>query len=161
MLTWRETYYTLLQNVRNEPQLDLREALRYVCRETSDNQRGGQSLEFSFATKLVHMVSPSSPIYDANVRAFYLFPDVKGSGYTEPRMADYLKVYDALVREYNRILTHGLLSHSIDRFKEELNPERFTDIKIIDSLIWAFVTWARQGLARQGPAFGNGELQYE
>jgi len=153
---WREAYFVLLQNIRNQTQLDPREILRYVCHETLDNHKGGQALEFSFATKLVHMVDPKSPIYDANVRVFYLLPELPGDDDMEARIHRCLGVYDALAKEYERILTNGLLCHSIARFKEELNPERFTDIKIIDSLIWAFVTWAKQG-----PAFGKGELQYE
>jgi hypothetical protein len=105
------------------------------------------------------MVNPRSPICDANVRAFYFLPDTNGGGAIETRIRGCLEVYDALVKEYDRILENRLLDESIACFREELNPETFTDIKVIDSLIWAFVTWARQ--ARQGPAFVKGELQYE
>jgi hypothetical protein len=154
--TWRERYFTLLQNIGNQARLDARETLRYVCQETLGGLRGGQSLEFSFATKLVHMVDPRSPICDGNVRAFYFLPDANGGGDIETRIDCRLRVYDALVNEYHRILENHLLDESIVRFRKELNPETFTDIKIIDSLIWAFVTWAGRG-----PAFVNGELQYE
>jgi hypothetical protein len=152
---WRRNCFTLLQDIRNQGERELRQLLRHVCHETLGNRRGRQSLEFSFATKLVHMVDPRSPIYDANVRAFYFLPDANG-GDIEARTDGCLKVYDALVREYDRILENRLLDESIARFRGELNPETFTDIKVIDSLIWAFVTWAKRG-----PAFVKGGLQYE
>jgi len=153
---WRAGYFEILQRIRNDPMAYPRQLLEHICHETLSNRNGGQSIEFSLTTKLVHMVNPRSPIYDANVRAFYLLPDLNGGGDIETRIGLCLGVYDALVKEYNRILENRLLDESIVRFREELNPEKFTDVKIIDSLIWAFVTWAKQG-----PAFVKGELQYD
>jgi hypothetical protein len=101
---WRRNYFTVLQNIRNQTQLDLRETLRCVCHETLNDRKGGQSLEFSFATKLVHTMAPKSPIYDANVRAFYFLPDTNTGGDIETRIGRCLEVYDALVRGYDLVL---------------------------------------------------------
>lgn len=102
------------------------------------------------------MVDRRAPIYDDRVRAFYFLPHANNGGAIEPRIHRCLDAYDALVNEYDRIIANNLLHQSIVRFREELHPEEFTDIKIIDSLIWAFVTWAKRGAA-----LVNGHLQYE
>ena len=136
---WRTGYFEVLQRIRNAPTLRPRQLLERICRETLSTRKAGRSVEFSLATKLVHMLNPRLPIYDANVRAFYLLPDVNSSGDIETRIGSCLDVCDALVQEYDRILENHLLHGSIARFQEELDPETFTDTKIIDSLIWAFV----------------------
>ncbi|MCL5278804.1 MAG: hypothetical protein M1376_02725 [Planctomycetes bacterium] len=157
---WRQNYFNLLQTIKSRGDLDLQQQpqlLRHVCNETRGTRGGKESLEFVFATKLVHMVDPTSPVYDDRVRAFYFLPDLSNGGGFERRIPLCLEAYNFLVREYDRIIKNGLLCHSIHRFREELHPdEKFTDVKIIDSLIWAFVTWADQR-----PAFATGGLQYE
>jgi len=146
---WRTEYFRLLQRIRRNGSTP---DLEQICNQTRGTRRDTPSVEFSFATKLVHMVDPESPIYDRNVRAFYLLKDPNGK--PDTRVAYCLQVYDHLVTEYERIRKQHLLDKSIKCFQRELQPRTFTDVKIIDSLIWAFVKWA-------GPAFLAGELHYE
>jgi hypothetical protein len=162
---WRQDYFGLLQEIRmrGEPAPEQRRRLlEDVCRTIWKKHN---SLHFAFATKLVHTVDPTSPIYDDNVRAFYLVPHTNNGGDIERRIGPCLDVYDALVREYERIVANHLLRDPIDRFRTEPHAQTFTDIKVIDSLIWAFVTWAARSAsdagARQAPAFVTGELRYE
>jgi hypothetical protein len=110
----------------------------------SARQDGERSLQFSFATKLLHFPNPHSPIYDSQVAAFYFFQ--------EPTTNDLQKRIDGLVafhnflgEEYARILKNGLLAHAIEEFRTQLKPLHFTDEKIVDSLIWAFVSFLRKG----------------
>jgi hypothetical protein len=156
---WRRNYFLVLQEVRTQRELDpqqRRQLLERVCHETLGERKGGRSLQFSFTTKLVHTAAPTSPIYDDKVRAFFLLPYANHGGDIARRIGPCLDVYDAVVKEYDRILDKHLLDRSIALFRKELHPETFTDIKVIDSLIWAFMSWAMQGRA-----FGGGELRYE
>src|ERR1700730_14935071 len=41
----------------------------------STNSNGRQSLQFSFATKLLHMTNQQLPIYSSEVAAFYFFQE--------------------------------------------------------------------------------------
>jgi len=52
------------------------------------------------------------------------------------------------------VLNGGLLATAIQEFRLKLNPQHFTDEKIVDSLIWAFV-----GLLRKG-ALPKGQIVY-
>lgn len=103
-----------------------------------------QSLQFSFATKLLHMRNRYLPIYDSLVADFYYFePD--RSPDLEPRIRRLERFYAFLRDEYERVLADGLLTRSIAAFRDRFKPAYFTDEKIVDSLIWAFVSRLRSG----------------
>jgi len=97
-----------------------------------------RALQFSFCTKLCHMLDRRLPIYDSNIRTFYAFR-TPGYGLTvQQRVAQFMRFYQFLVVEYERVLDEGLLQESIWAFRQHLHPRHFTDIKVIDSLIWAW-----------------------
>jgi hypothetical protein len=50
-----------------------------------------------------------------------------------------VKFYEFLKKEYQRILESGVLSASIQAFRQRFEGKNHTDEKIIDSLIWKFV----------------------
>ena len=100
---------------------------------------GPQSLQFSFATKLMHMRNPCLPVYDSQIAAFYFFEAPSGSGNPDDGIKRLLDFYDFLKIEYARVLKESLLATSIDAFRHRRSPRRFTDERIVDSLLWAFV----------------------
>lgn len=99
---------------------------------------GRKSIQFSFASKLLHTVNPSLPIYDSMVARFYFF-EPRISGKPADRIGDLVMFYDFLKEEYARILRGGILAVAIEAFKEEFKTEHHSDEKIIDSMIWMFV----------------------
>ena len=97
-----------------------------------------QALQFSFCTKLCHMLNRHLPIYDSNIRTFYDFR-TPGYGLTVlQRIAQFMCFYWFLIAEYNRVLEGRLLHVSIQAFRQRFRPQHFTDIKVIDSLIWGW-----------------------
>ena len=111
---------------------------------------GRRGLQFSFATKLLHMQDRHSPIYDSQVAAFYFFREPDRSLDLQQRVKRLEDFHTFLRRQYARILENGLLTKSIAAFRAEFNPVHFTDEKIIDSLIWAFVSKLRNGSLQDG-----------
>jgi hypothetical protein len=95
------------------------------------------ALQFSFCTKLCHMINRNSPIYDRYIRGFYNFEPPSSSLPVQHRIALLMEFYQYLVHEYNRVLQEGLLTKSIQAFRQRFKSQYFTDIKVIDSLIWA------------------------
>lgn len=106
---------------------------------------GRHSLQFSFATKLLHTVNRNAPIYDSRVAAFYFFSEPSSRLELNQRIGAYSAFYDFLVHEYARILENELLHQSIHEFRQRFNPQQFTDVKIIDSLIWTYVSFLQNG----------------
>lgn len=96
------------------------------------------ALQFSFCTKLCHMLNRNLPIYDSKIRKFYNFTTPSHNLPVQQRISRFIEFHQYLVAEYNRVLHNGLLTGSIQAFRQHFNPQQFTDIKVIDSLIWAF-----------------------
>lgn len=118
------------------PQID---SLATELYEIPTHQNGRQSLQFAFCSKLCHMLNNRMPIYDGLIRNFYFFNEPDRSLPLQQRINQYVRFHQFLISEYNRILNQGLLTPSIQAFRQHFNPQHFTDIKVIDSLIWAFI----------------------
>ncbi|EHH1051807.1 hypothetical protein J7I00_004551 [Vibrio parahaemolyticus] len=104
-----------------------------------------ESYQFSFATKLVHMSDTSLPIYDSMISSFYYMPKINQNRLSEKKVWSEAN-YNFLKSEYERILSLGLLEHSINSFRTYFEvDEEFSDHKIIDSLLWAFVSFSQRG----------------
>lgn len=129
--------------------VDLEKLVRQLY-DVPFNNRQQRRLQFSFATKLLHMRRPHSPIYDSRVAAFYFFsPPDYGRSFDE-RISRFLTFYQFLETEYARVLECKLLEQSIAQFREQCKPAHFTDQKVIDSLIWGFVSLLRSGEVASG-----------
>lgn len=113
--------------------------------ETQTHQDGRKSLQFSFCSKLCHMIDRQIPIYDSRIRGFYFFtePDRKLS--LQQRVNRFVDFHAFLIDEYRRVLSEGLLARSIEAFRQRFRPKHFTDVKVIDSLIWAFTNLSESG----------------
>jgi hypothetical protein len=136
-------YFRYLEQLKNGHAQTVEVVSRHL-HATPTNARGTRSLQFSFASKLVHMIDPTQPIYDSLVEAFYFLPVPASSGLE--RLPQLLRSYTFLATEYRRIVTLKLLSPAISRFRSQVaNNAVFTDEKITDSLIWAFVSLLRSG----------------
>ena len=114
------------------------------------HKNGRQSLQFSFTTKLLHMVNPNAPIYDNLVAAIYFFQEPSRKLALSQRISTYVAFHTFLAQEYQRILANNLLAASIYAFRKQFNPQHFTDEKISDSLLWAYVAWLRKGAVTKG-----------
>lgn len=110
--------------------------------DASTRRDGRRTLQFSFATKLLHMTNPQLPIYDSLVAAFYFF---QPSPSLEQRLGSLVAFHNFLIQEYARVLKGGHLKVAIQAFRDQLRPRRFTDERIIDSLIWQFVNLLGKG----------------
>lgn len=97
------------------------------------------SMEFSFATKLVHMLDNKLPIFDSHIKEFYglMRPPTLLNPYDRIDLF-YNHVYNFLNKEIERIIHLGLLDKAIKEFEKQFFPKRFSKEKIIDSLIWCF-----------------------
>ncbi|MFZ0942698.1 MAG: hypothetical protein WB930_10540 [Syntrophobacteraceae bacterium] len=107
------------------------------------NVTGARSVQFSFASKLIHTVDPHSPIYDLFVREFYCFSEPSRVVPVHERIPVLLKFHKKLISEYRHVLKDDVLTEAIQQFRKCFSPKTFTDEKIIDSLIWAFQKWRK------------------
>ena len=119
-----------------------------VCRTlqpASKGRKGGDIIQFSFASKMAHMANPNMPIYDQMIRQFYFLPASDSKQSFNDRLTVYMASYAFLQWEYHRVLTNNLLSPAVTTFRQTFPGCTFTNVKVIDWLIWQFVGMANSG----------------
>jgi hypothetical protein len=94
------------------------------------------TLQFSFASKLLHMLYPENPVYDSLVAAFYFYTPPTGASF-ERKLRSLLDFYEFLQSEYYRVISGSLLGNASDQ-------------KVVDFLIWTYVRLLRRGAQRGG-----------
>jgi hypothetical protein len=145
-----QSYFALLESLKGAHDIDIKTVAQQLL-EIPTHGDGRHSLQFSFASKLVHMVDHRLPIYDSMVESFYFLPTASISEDTEAKLQRLMASYGFLRIEYDRVLQNGLLSHAIELFRHRLRlGAEYSDNKIIDTLIWRFVGFMRDGAIRDG-----------
>jgi hypothetical protein len=122
--------------------------LRGLCKMLypySKRRKGTPTLQFSFPTKLRHMIKPQLPIYDKKVVRFFLFQEPSTKLPWEQRLNGYIVFHNFLIREYRRVIGCGQLATAIAAFHQQFHPQQHTEEKIIDWLILTFVELADKG----------------
>ena len=144
-------YFGHLEQLKPQPENVTVEAVARHFLPIPTHRNGRQSLQFSFASKLVHMLRPEQPVYDSMVESFFFLPSGGVNETTEQKLARRQVSYTFLYHEYGRVLKHGLLGHAITGFRERFQVnEGYTDRKIIDTLVWKFVGFLKSGAIRNG-----------
>ncbi len=145
-----DSYFSLLEKLKDRDDVKIKTVVFELYKiPTHSNEK--QTVQFSLASKFVHTLRPHSPVYDSTVDAFYFFPPGPQNEKAKDKIQRLLLAYQFLVQEYGRILNRGLLSQAISEFRERFDPDSvFTDEKVIDTLIWRFVTLLQKGGLRDG-----------
>ncbi len=147
-------YFDLLEKSKENNDLNVERIVETLYR--AHRQKG---LQFSFASKLVHMIKPHKPIYDSFVASFYFYiplaktPQKRNESddrYFErdinTRLTYFREFYDYLIKEYARIIECNLLQPSINVFRNhfpQCTADNCTCERVIDYLIWYFVDAVR------------------
>ncbi len=146
-----DAYFGLLHRLRGEPlgKVNVETVARELL-EVPARENGRQALQFSFASKMVHMLRPDCPIYDKRVERFYFLPEGAERN-PEVKLARLLQSYRFLIREYQRVRQDNLLARANKEFRAHFQVEsEYSDEKVIDTLIWAFVKFLQGGAVRGG-----------
>ena len=127
-------YFELLAECQQSRSIDIPRLAKELRATTKK-----RSLQFSFATKLAHMVDPRIPVYDSFVAAFYFYEPPAGS--FGKRLKELMKFHDFLRGEYERVIREGLLNQAIRKFRDRYPPcDSLCNERIIDWLIWSCVS---------------------
>ena len=147
---FRGAYYSLLEQSKHSTGQPSIENITRTLYEIPINAKEEKALQFSFASKLAHMIDPSLPVYDRMVETFYFLPR-SYSGAPEKKLANLLRSHRFLVIEFERVLKDGLLSPAVSEARRRFQlPADYSDQKIIDTLIWKFVPFLEKGAVRDG-----------
>lgn len=143
-------YFDLMESLRGQDNVEIEVVARRLY-QVPTHKNGRQSLQFSFSSKLIHTLDSHRPIYDSLIADFFFFCPPDPNKELDFRLRSLSTFYSFLCHEYERILEQGLLEPSISRFRQIQGVEdAYTDEKIIDILIWRFVTLLRNGALTDG-----------
>lgn len=144
------TYFSYFQKLKEADDIVLERVVQDLYKVPTHGD-GRQSLQFSFASKMVHMLKPQLPVYDSMVEAFFFLPFGSPAEKMEGKLKRLLESYRFLTAEYERVLKEDLLRPAIATFRTRFSVGGdYTDEKIIDTLIWKFVSFVRSGAIRNG-----------
>ena len=122
-----------------ERQTDLDHVLSELYKIKIRNSRGEfiNSMQFSFATKLLHTIDDDLPIFDHNLgEIFHL--EIRG-GSKEDKIASRLDAYEKLKSYYKNLLRDEQMQEVITTFKSKfkINSSHLSDTKILDFIFGA------------------------
>ncbi|HRY62193.1 MAG TPA: hypothetical protein P5056_00210 [Candidatus Paceibacterota bacterium] len=98
--------------------------------------RGNNTIQFSFATKLIHTIDNNEPIFDAEV-SNVIQRRVAGNN-KEQKIQSCVELYNFLKSLYLKLLSDDKIKELISIFRKEfgVNKYQVSDIKILDFIVW-------------------------
>ncbi|MFD3157952.1 hypothetical protein ACFIJ5_13940 [Haloimpatiens sp. FM7330] len=140
-------YFNILQNNKNESDISLQYVVKKLNNKELYKKEKGK-IQFSFSSKLVHMINNKKPIYDSKIANFYNLPKLNKNNYNET-IKKMEMIYGSIDKEYDRIIKEKLLFIPIKKVRNYFElGEKFTDTKIIDSIIWMYISYAESGIGK-------------
>jgi len=103
------------------------------------NVKWSNSIQFSFATKIININDESKPIYDSKIKEVL---GIKLNYYSnellEVKIEKCNKVYKEMLKIYDKLLKEDSIKNKIKNFKDEFNliDNSISDIKILDFILW-------------------------
>ena len=127
----KERYFDLLAGKQTD--------LEYILSELYklETLKGKNSIQFSFATKLLHTLDNNKPIFDAEV-ARVIHRSVTGIG-KEEKIDSCRSIYNDLIGIYYNLINDEGIKKIIFKFRKKfsVSAERMTDIKVLDFIVWS------------------------
>jgi len=128
-----DKYFDLLDRHVNNLETILNEL--YVIKTLKQQN----SLQFSFATKLLHTLDNNLPIYDNQVKKTLGLPDPSNSSDSKDRrIRSILSYYEKLKKIYRQLLEKDSVKKIIEDIRENFGwtTDKINDVKILDFVLW-------------------------
>ncbi len=121
---------------------DKQESLEYILSELYEIPRksrklnNSHSIQFGFATKLLHTLNNNKPIYDSLV---VMSTKKKPNGSGRDKIHSCIEVYDSLEKLYAELKEDCKIKNVISIFRSKFNMDNksISDTKILDFLMWS------------------------
>ena len=132
---WNAGFFAALQRLRRKGgRLGIRD-----CLEALNAVGGGNSLDLSFASKMLSVVNPSRPIYDSRIAQWLALPRPPSARHAaDERIRGACAVYAELEEKMSALLKDAAVRREIALFDEVLPAFGWVaPMKKLDFLLWA------------------------
>jgi hypothetical protein len=126
---WKGRYFEFLSQ-RERSLKTILEGLYHI-----PTKKKVKSLQFSFATKLLHTLDTSQPIYDSKVAELLGLPVKKGKAFAA-NINTCIAVYEKLREVQQQLLSDEPIKNQIAALKDRYNSQ-ISDEKALDFLLWS------------------------
>ena len=127
-----DTYYNLIEQSKNENEISLAHILGVLLESTG-------RIETSFGSKLLATVNPDVAPLDSIVLAHLDLSLPRNSGQSnQERIQQCVDTHNQLVARMNQLITLPQFTTLKERFTNEFPDYEFTDVKILDLLLWQY-----------------------
>jgi len=101
-------------------------------------KKGDKSMQFSFATKLLHTIDNDKPIYDTEIGSL-TYSKPKHSDDKDTTIRSYIELYNNLERLNAKLLENNKIQRVISEFrlKFDVDKEKISDVKALDFIMWS------------------------
>lgn len=124
-----EKYFDFLK----KGETDLKKVLKDLSK--IENESGKKTVQLAFASKLVHTVDSTKPLYNSTVSNIFNLTVKRGS--LNERIKSSLEAYSELEAQYDNLLQREKIKTVINRFRERFNFKEgiLTDYKLLDLIL--------------------------
>lgn len=126
-------YFSIMEKSKNEA-IDIDYILRILYEFKT--KKGVNSIQFSFATKLLNTINDEFPIYDSKVRCLFDFPKNYRFKSIDKKIQNYKEQHLYIKKVYNEILNDKLLESTFEKFDKKFGNINFPLTKKIDFIFW-------------------------
>jgi hypothetical protein len=100
-------------------------------------KKGDKSMQFSFATKLLHTIDDCKPIYDTEIGSL-TYPRPKHSD-KDTMIQSYLELYNKLEQLNAELLENDKIKRVISKFRSQfhVDTKKMSDVKALDFIMWS------------------------
>lgn len=119
----------------SEKQIDLKTILSELHKIPT--LKGKKTIQFSFATKLLHTIDNNKPIFDSEIAK--LIKSKQDGSDKETKICSCLKIYDFLKELYAKLKEDYKIKKVISKFrtKFKVDDEKISDTKVLDFIMWS------------------------
>ena len=99
--------------------------------------KGKNTIQFSFATKLLHTIDNNKPIFDSGVAKLTNIK-LKGSD-RDTKIRSCIKIYNSLEKLYAELKEDYKIKKVISKFRSKfkVDDENISDTKVLDFIMWS------------------------
>ena len=99
--------------------------------------KGKNTIQFSFATKLLHTIDNNNPIFASEVAVLTKI-NIKGSD-RDKKIYSCIEIYNSLEKLYAKLKKDDKIRKVISKFRSKfkVDDERISDTKVIDFIMWS------------------------
>ena len=144
---FKEVYFSLLEKYKNGKYSSdncfvikdiVHELAKYPTLKQEKVLSSKGSLQFSFATKLLNIISPAAPIYDSEVRLMFGFRDCSNIVDFENRLDRLCEYYKVIQKIYETALKYNSLGPTLIEFDYQFKDySNIPSIKKLDFIFWS------------------------